>query len=430
MAVLKKIVSIFVHIIIPKRFHEGFDFKVKKTYDAFNSTLELRMFWKIIFLPLNLVFSLLTAIFKTLLAWILPQNKYRELAFSINEFYNDIVVRKTGVALAFKRNSLRHELFVKGRERKVSCGKKNPDKTFYVIRPYYYLTRNELTVNVSNLLMHYYRNLQHLAYAVEKGWIPVVDWENYGPFPHEEDYPVNGTVNCWEYYWNQPSEYTLEEVYQSKNVILSVQNTRDNKYVPSCAFKSPLQQQAAEIASKCPQYDRLITLNDYTAKYVQEKQEQLFPEGSRILGVAIRGTSYGVSNSKTDISGQPVQPELDNLISSIKEAIDEWKMDYVFITCELESVILKIEDAIKDKVIYLPRIRYQTPPKRGDVEKNLDPLYVPGQKYQTNLDYVTEMVLLSRCTSLLAAMSSGVRAALIWNDNKYENMRIFDNGLW
>ena len=430
MTVLGKLGSIIIHAIIPKKFREGFDYKVKKTYDAFHSTLELKIFWRVLFFPIKLPLSMLAALFKTLLAWVLTEKRYGEFGYLINELYNDIVLRKTGISLALKRNSLRNELFVKGAEKKVSYGEKNPDKTFYVIRPYYYLTRNQLTVNTSNLLMHYYRNLQHLAYAIENDWIPVVDWDNYGPFPHEEDYPINGTTNCWEYYWNQPSEYTLEEVYQSKNVILSVQNTRDNLYVPSATFRTPLQAQAEDYFKRCPKYDMYITLNDYTKQYIDEKQRMLFPENSRILGVSIRGTSYGVSKAKNDVSGHPVQPEIDNLIASIKTVMEEWKMDYVFITCELESVISRVSEELKDKVIFLPRIRYQKPPMRGDVEKGLDPLYVPGQKYQSNLDYVTEMVLLSRCTSLLAAMSSGVRAALIWNNTKYEKIKIFDNGLW
>ena len=105
-------------------------------------------------------------------------------------------------------------------------------------------------------------------------------------------------------------------------------------------------------------------------------------------------------------------------------------MEYVFIACELESVIEIIKCKFGEKVLNLPRLRYKKSPKRGDVEKGLDPLYVPGQKYQTNLDYLTEMVLLSRCTALLAAMSSGVRVAIIWNNCRYENMKIFENGLW
>lgn len=427
---IKKALSILIHALIPKKYRAAFDAKVSKTYAAFHSTPELRVFWKIVRIPIVFPLSMVFALIKTIVIWIIPQGRYRELVFSFNEFYNDMIVRKLGFKLSLKRNALRNELFVKGKEKMVHYGNLNPDKTFYVIRPYYYLTRNELTVNLSNLLMHYYRTLEHLAYAIENNWEPVIDWQNYGPFPHGEDYPINGTTNCWEYYWNQPSEYTLDEVYQSKNVILSAQNTRDNEFVPVCAFKTPLQKQAMDYAQKCPKYDQYITLNSYTQKYVQEKENLLFPKGSRIMGVSVRGTSYGVCKSKTDTSGHPVQPDIERLILSISEAIEEWDMDFIFVTCELESVITKISEAFPSKVIFLPRKRYQKPPVRGDVEKNLDPLYVPGQKYQTNLDYVTEMVLLSRCNSLLAAMSSGVRAAIIWNNNQYENMRIFDNGLW
>lgn len=430
MKIIGKIFAALLRLMLPDKIWDAVRIRANKTKEILNSNKELRFFWTVLFFPIVLTISLIIAVIKTIAVWCMPFHVYNEAKFLFNQMYTDIVIDKIGIKLTYKRACLLNELFRKGAEKRTSFGTENPDKIFYVLRPYYYLQRNELTVNVSNLLMHYYRNLQHLAYAVEKGWIPVVDWENYGPFPHEENYPVNGTENCWEYYWNQPSEYTLEEVYRSKNVILSVQNTRDNKYVPSCSFRAPLQKQAEDYAERCPQYDKLITLNEYTAKYIQEKQDKLFPKNARILGVAVRGTSYGISATKNNVNGHPIQPKIGNLIESIRTTMDEWKMDYVFITCELDSVILEIENAFEGKVLYLSRQRYKTPPMRGDIEKNLDPLYVPGQKYQTNLDYLTEMVLLSRCTSLLAAMSSGVRAAIIWNDKSYEQMKIFDNGLW
>ena len=159
----------------------------------------------------------------------------------------------------------------------------------------------------------------------------------------------------------------------------------------------------------------------------------MFPSGARILGVAVRGTSYGVESTLKGMAkadGHPKQPTEAKLIQTIRQSMLEWDMDYAFITCEFAPLIENIRKALGDKIIYLPRKRYDKPPKRGDVEKNLDPLYVSGQKYQTNLDYLTEMVLLARCTSLLAAMSSGTRAAIIWNGGHYENMKIIENGLW
>lgn len=433
MNVFEKIVIIIICVILPKSIREAIINRVKRTKNVFLSSFELKIlskFLKIIFFPLSILIALMIALIKIFFIWILPTKKYNDYRYLINQFYTDIIHKNMNLKIAFKRVCLCYELFTKGAERKVSFGEKNPELTFYVLRPYYFLERNELVMNVSNLLFHYYRNLEHLAYGVEKGWIPVVDWENYGPFAHQENYPINGTKNCWEYYWNQPSNFTLEEVYQSKNVILSVQNTRDNAFLPSCFFKTPLQKQAEDYARRCPKYDKLITLNEMTAKYIDEKEKEIFPNDARILGVSIRGTSYGDSSSLSNVNGHPIQPDLVKLLKNVEILINEWNMDYIFITCELESVIETFKAKFGNKVLYLKRLRYKTAPQRGDVEKGLDPLYVPGQKYKTNLDYLTEMVLLSRCTSLAAAMSSGVRAAIIWNNKRYENMKIFENGLW
>lgn len=437
MNLLGKIFRLIFRIILPAKVYFYLASKISRTKTALSYTRELRVFWKIlkiILLPVtfsvSLLLSLLVALVKTILIWILPTRIYYNIRYLVRQFCNDIMKRSTGLCLAWKRVLLCNELFVKGAEKKVSYGEKNPDKTFYVLRPYYYLQRNELTLNISNLLSHYYRNLQHLAYAVEKGWVPVVDWENYGPFPHGEDYPVNGTKNCWEYYWEQPSSYTLSEVYQSKNVVLSIRNTRDNPYTPSAFFHAPLQKQAEDYAKRCPKYDQLIKLNHCTDEYIRRKQKGLFPPNARILGVSVRGVSYGILATSKDIGDHPVQPDFKKLIESVKIALEEWEMDYVFFACELESAVEMMRESFKEKLIVFDRKRYQKPPTREDVDNGNDPLYVPGQRYQTNLDYLTEIVLLSRCTSLLAAMSGGVRAALIWNNQKYEKIKIFENGLW
>lgn len=430
MNIFIKLTKIIIKIIFPEKVGNSFIYKSVKTKNILTSTKELKLLFYVLTLPFNLIISLAIAFLKIILVWILPVGIYGNLKYLFEQLYNDVSVRQMSIALAYKRLKLCYQIFAKGNEKSITCGENHPDCVFYVIRPYYYMQRNELTLNVSNLMVHYYRVLEHVAYAVEKGWIPVVDWENYGPFPHEEAYAINGTKNCWEYYWNQPSEYSLQEVYQSKNVVLSVRNVMDVPFLPSAFFKPPLQKQAQAYAALCPKYDQLISRNCYTENYINEKQKLIFPLGGRILGVSIRGTAYGVDKSSTNIQGHPVQPDLTTLIKEIEKYMIEWNMEYVFIACELESVIEIIKCKFGEKVLNLPRLRYKKSPKRGDVEKGLDPLYVPGQKYQTNLDYLTEMVLLSRCTALLAAMSSGVRVAIIWNNCRYENMKIFENGLW
>lgn len=421
MRIIGKFISLLLSLIFPPRVRRSVSDRLNLTAMAFTSNIELRVFWHIVFLPITLPLSLIVAIVKTILIWVLPAGLFSDIKYLFNVLQEDVSERHMPLKLALKRMKIGYELFSKGREKEVSFGEKNPDKTFFVIRPFYYMETNELITTISNLLYHYYRTLQHLSYAIKNGWIPVIDWENYGPFPHGEDEPVNGTRNCWEYFWNQPSEYTLEEVYQSKHVILSSQNTVDYQLIPPVAFYTPFSRYVSRLIELCPQYDQYITLNEPTASYVQKRQDELFPKNARILGVSVRGAAYGAKR----IPGHPVQPDIDNLIIETKEKMEEWKLDYVFFCCEMAEKVEKMKEAFGDKLISLPRKRYEKLPTSED-----NPLYVPGQRYQTNLDYLTEMALLSRCDCLLAGMSGGVRTAIIWNAGQYRKIQIFERDMW
>jgi hypothetical protein len=377
----------------------------------------LKVFWKFVRLPLRLIFHLFYTILKIVVYWVMPTYLYRNTKWAIKMFFNDMCNTKLGLIVAVKRLFLFYKLIIMGGERTKSFGKINPDKTFFVIRPYYYMEANDLMKYVSNLLFHYYRNLGHLSYAVNKNWIPVVDWRNYGPFPHQEKTPVNGTMDCWEYYWKQPSEYTLEEVYQSKNVILSTQNTNDYGYIPAAQITSPYSVYAKNLAKKCPQYARLFEFNDYTKEYFRKAYDKLFPENKRVLGVCIRAMAYGANK----IANHPIQPSFEELVSLIDAKMKEWDLDCCYVSCEAQPTIDQLKNVYGDKLFFLERLRYTEQPT---VENNI--LYEDGRKYQTNLDYLTEMFLLSQCTCFLGGMSSGTRAAIIWNEGQYEKIFLFD----
>lgn len=420
---LIKILSICVYSILPRKYQDKFSKKVGMTKAAFTCVLELRILVKIItwilriiFLPITLLFALL----KTILIWILG-DFVNVLRFIFNEFYLDISKRHMGISLSVKRTTLRIALFTKGKEVRKTFGDLNPEITFYVIRPYYYLETNELCPTIANLLYHYYRVLHSIAYALNKGYVPVVDWKNYGRLPHMEEGQVNGTSNGWEYYWNQPGGYSLEEAYQSKNVILSTRNSQSYQFMPTIAIYSPFTRYVNSLAKCCPQYDRFITFNEITQNYIDSWGKKLFKENERILGVSVRGVAYGVKK----IPGHPVQPNINELVTFLNEKLEEWSIDKIYFTCEASWMVDEMINIYGDKLIVLPRKRYDKAPTAED-----NPLYEPGVRYQTNLDYLTEMYLLSKCTSLVAGMSSGVRNAVIWNNQKYEHIHIFESDMW
>jgi hypothetical protein len=158
-----------------------------------------------------------------------------------------------------------------GREKVKHYGKLYPDKTFYIIR------RPEPG---AGLFSNFHWVLGHILYAIEKNYIPVVDMMNYKTYYNETE-SVNGTKNAWEYYFEQPALYTLEEVYKGKNVILgNMEYLRDR--VPSFL----------ETEEQIARFNECITsymkFNKVTLDAINEVKSRLFCGKQNILGVLYR----------------------------------------------------------------------------------------------------------------------------------------------
>ena len=88
-------------------------------------------------------------------------------------------------------------------------GEKNKDSIFWV-----------MTTEPANGLfysLNYF--IRQIDYVQKKGFIPVVDMK-YHKNLYLNDEEI-GRINSWEYYFNQLSDYELEEVYDSANVIIA-----------------------------------------------------------------------------------------------------------------------------------------------------------------------------------------------------------------
>ena len=94
--------------------------------------------------------------------------------------------------------------------KKFSFGEKNNDKIFYVIK------RTPGTGFFSNVLFV----INHLMVAKKNNYISVVDMENF-PTIYNEKNEIFKTKNSWEYFFENLNKIKLEEVYQSKNVIIT-----------------------------------------------------------------------------------------------------------------------------------------------------------------------------------------------------------------
>lgn len=450
------IVQLIIQKIFPQKISDAILRKIHETryiIDQYRGKTVFRVLKTLLFIlffPILLIWNILTFITKTLVAWILPEIQLRRLkmtkgdmGYALNEYRLDKQVRGFTPAEAFDHLKYHLEFFWNSRERTVSYGNRNPDKTFLVIRPYYWSTNHWAYVR-THLLSQYYIALQSLEYAEKHGWIPIVDWENY-KVPHSESIPIHGTKNAWEYYFEQPSQYTLKEVYQSKHVILSYQNFPwyEGMSIPHFLLFGDVNLFVEQLAKILPNYAKKVPFNQFTMDYFRQAKEKVFPKGKRILGVAARTSYTKVIKANKELecilNSMPDRKvaDVEILIKIVRKHMKKWRADYIFFTNEEEENVVQMKREFQDKLLIYPRTRYKNISEIGrESEKEAcdplecDPLYADGNRYQTNLDYLTEMYLLSQCDMLICSLVGGTKAAIIWNEGRYEKMEVIDLGTY
>lgn len=301
--------------------------------------------------------------------------------------------------------------YPKEMQKSCSYGDLNLDKVFYVIRP-----RTDGTEGLMSLFVNVLKNLY---YAEEKGYIPVVDFENY--HTQYEDV-VNGGKNAWDFYFTQPTNYKLEEVYQSKNVILSGLETQwyhpdvfENKYDEKNLLKLHTF------------VEKRIKLCDSVRKKVdlEIKKSKLNP--TRTLGLYLRGTDY----IKIKPSGHPIQPTVEQATVVVDEYLQNYDIDQIFLVTEDRKIFDYIKKKYEDKCV---TVSYDTFISAYDGKEYLShdqSLNELGQSpYMRGLNYLVKIVILSRCKYFVGGKTMGSWAALIFGGDSFEKRYLFDLGVY
>lgn len=317
---------------------------------------------------------------------------------------------KNKIREILKQNNFTHRIGVvilqflfkqKWKEKKHCYGRENTDKIFYVIRPF------DPTCGMGSYINYVVINL---LYAVEKGWIPVVDMKNYKTM-----YSGDDNENVWEIFYEQPGSVSLDEVYHSKNVILGgiwassmgYIGFRDNKLKP----------RYCEVAC---QY---IHPNDRFRKCINAEMIRIFGESGkkRTLGCVCRGTDYKLS--KPSKHAQIFTPE--EMFSKIDEVIDQY--DQIYLATEDIIFFNAFREKYRDKLVYTAQKRYdgQEGNTIKDVLNESDEM-----RLEAVLQYTLVIHMLSKCTSLMTIGNGTGVAALYLNGNQYENVYLLNKGVY
>ena len=285
-------------------------------------------------------------------------------------------------------------------------GKLHEDKTFYVIRR---------PSPGGGLFSNFQWVLGHIIYAVEKNYIPVVDMQNYKTYYNEKE-PINGTENSWEYYFKQPTSFTLKDAYKAQNTILA-----EMKFPSSIIpvfFET--NEQIDFFSTWIAKY---MQFNEITKKYIEESKQELFNGKKNILGVLYRGTDYLGLKPRN----HPILPSIDDCIAKANECLDKWEVDRIFLVTEDMDAVKIFEKTFGEKLIITNSKRIENYKKEMGGIPSLS-FERQHDNYLKGLEYIRDVYLLSLCDSIIAPRVNGSTIALALNNNKYKHKYIFSLG--
>ena len=196
-----------------------------------------------------------------------------------------------------------------------SFGEEMPDKIFYIIG---------VDMGWCGLFAIVAHQLTHIVYAVERGYIPIVDLQNFNC-----QYRCSTNENVWEYFFDQPMRFGLDQIKRSKNIIQSVyyEDPPDNKY--RISYNSTIYDMD-KLEYWRFYYREYIRLNSAVSESFLKIKTELFENMGRILGVLVRGTDF----IKLQPKNHPIQPEPFEVLNKVKKALLEWNCNYVYLATE------------------------------------------------------------------------------------------------
>jgi hypothetical protein len=293
-----------------------------------------------------------------------------------------------------------------------SYGENHPNKTFYIIR-----RRPPAWGFFSNL----FYVLQGLEYAEKHNYIPLVDMQNYWVSELSSIKKINGTKNAWCYFFEQVSQYTLEEVYKSKNVILS-DGSKIFERDYWLSNRTIYMLQRPDLLRICGQLiKKYVIINSDTKDYLNKIKNHLHWDPKNTLAVFIRGSHYHYSIPSPD----GTTPELEFFILKVKEFINEKSIQKIYISTEDYRVYCRLKNELNFRNI-IPSLRYSENLQIDVWEKELKLAYDFGTRmgYEKTRDYLIEILLLSECNNFIGTFSNASVFAIAANNLDIKDHRI------
>ena len=270
--------------------------------------------------------------------------------------------------------------------------------------------------STTGLFACFIRILSGISYADRRAMIPVADMQTCQNVYHYDE--EVGSVNTWEYYYEQPAGISVNEALSAENftVIDTVLCPNPRQYAP---FYYDHDGQLTYWRRLCKKYIRFK--QPVLDRLELEAQKFI---GKRVLGVSVRGTDY----ISLKPHAHPVQPTTEQALSKTRDVMSTGDYDAVYLATEDKNILAAFQKVFGDKLLlsendYLDfdysADRYVT---TYFTDRNND-------KYLRGLEYIVSKLLLTKCQGLITSITSGSCGVMCLSEG-YDYLYVFDLGIY
>ncbi len=265
--------------------------------------------------------------------------------------------------------------------------------------------------------------LDGLALAERYHLEPVVRWGEHTLYAQAN--PINGSGNPFEYFFQQVSEVSADEVFRSSRVMLFADANRQSDYNQPYSVASQIAAKADQenqfILSNAHLYSKYIRFKPEVADYIY-KQGQSVLKGKNVLGVHVRGTDFnkGYLNHAKAVS-------IDQYIEATKQALEEGQYDSIFLATDEEAALERFQREFGSRLTYYSDILRSRNGEALHFSENAR----ENHKYLLGLEVLRDVMSLASCSGLIAGLSNVSLASRVIktaNDGGYAYCNIINNG--
>jgi hypothetical protein len=295
---------------------------------------------------------------------------------------------------------------IKNREKKTKYGNENPDFKFYVIG------FNCGWNGLAWIILHV---IEHIEYAESKEYIPLVDLRNF----RNQYTDASCKENIWEYWFEQPAEYDLKSIAESRNIIKSkkIVFPNDKNNIKYFDYKNEVRIQRLRYV-----YRKYIKINSETKQKILQLKQQIIGD-KKVLGIMCRGTDFSVLTPPF----HPIQPDPRLIVEEAEIIMKKYNCTHIFLSTEDKEIYDLFHKKFSDLILSVPQDRFSS--KDINALNSLSALSDVESRKKIAFSYLASMHILSKCSCFTGGITGGSIVVKIMSDG-FEYERFWDLGLY